>query len=243
MLSGLFFAPAQPARALSGGTRRKLSAALALVGSPSLLLLDEPSTGLDPFARRGLWSALAAATAGPGRSMVLTTHIMEEASALCPRLGILVKGRLTCVGTPQQLRSRHGSQLVFEVRAWRAALSAAIALDSTDCACPHRCCLRRRRPLTASETSSSAWTPARCARRMYLSFHEGRIVSIAHTSASAAPEAIVKRAGAARVARAGAAVVSESGARRPEASLPFAVVPSPATDSATHGCRRCCRLV
>lgn len=113
-------------RKLSGGTRRKLSAAMALLGAPRTLLLDEPSTGLDPVARRRMWAALAAATGG-GRSAVLTTHLMEECEALCPRLGILVNGRLACLGTPQQLKSRHGGSLMLEVQVQGSSQSAEVA--------------------------------------------------------------------------------------------------------------------
>lgn len=107
---------------LSGGNKRKLSAALALVGSPTLAVLDEPSCGLDPSARRALWgavhSAVAGATALPGiglergvapSAVLLTTHSMEEAEALSTRLGIMAEGKLLTVGTSQQIKQRHGS--------------------------------------------------------------------------------------------------------------------------------------
>lgn len=96
---------------LSGGNKRKLSAAIALMGRPSLAVLDEPSCGLDPAARRALWSAVHRAVngAGGGSAVLLTTHSMEEAEALSTRLGILAEGNLLTVGTSQQIKQRHGS--------------------------------------------------------------------------------------------------------------------------------------
>jgi len=105
---------------LSGGNKRKLSAAIALTGGPSLVVLDEPSCGLDPAARRALWSAVHAAVAGfttnfgptcvnlNASAVLLTTHSMEEAEALSNRLGILSDGRLLTVGTAQQIKQRYG---------------------------------------------------------------------------------------------------------------------------------------
>mmetsp|Transcript_20481 Transcript_20481/g.47922 ORF Transcript_20481/g.47922 Transcript_20481/m.47922 type:complete len:838 (-) Transcript_20481:145-2658(-) len=101
------------AELLSGGNKRKLSAALALIGGPRLAVLDEPSCGLDPAARRALWatvhSVVAVASARVSASAVLlTTHSMEEAEALSSRLGIMAQGRLLTVGTAQQIKQRRG---------------------------------------------------------------------------------------------------------------------------------------
>ncbi|KAL8829276.1 MAG: hypothetical protein Q9170_006238, partial [Blastenia crenularia] len=93
------------AQKLSGGTKRKLSLAIALIGNPSVLLLDEPSSGLDAKAKRDMWDALRAV--GRGRSIVLTTHSMEEADALADRAGIMA-GRMLTVGTVEDLRRRWG---------------------------------------------------------------------------------------------------------------------------------------
>ena len=91
---------------LSGGYRRRVSIAMALVGSPSLLFLDEPTLGLDVLARRELWETIRSLR---GQSTVLlTTHYMEEAEALSDRVGIMVNGRLVSVGTPRELRERCG---------------------------------------------------------------------------------------------------------------------------------------
>lgn len=77
----------------SGGTKRKLSFALAMIGNPKLVLLDEPSTGMDPRSKRYLWDAIISSFQGT-KGAILTTHSMEEADALCSRVGIMVKGQL-----------------------------------------------------------------------------------------------------------------------------------------------------
>ncbi|KAF3359886.1 Nucleolar protein 56 [Verticillium dahliae VDG1] len=96
------------AHALSGGNKRKLSLGIALMGNPTVVLLDEPSSGLDAAAKRIMWKTLAATV--PGRSILLTTHSMEEAGALAGRAGILAK-RMLALGTPENLRRRFGDAL------------------------------------------------------------------------------------------------------------------------------------
>ncbi|KAI5294831.1 hypothetical protein KEM52_003074, partial [Ascosphaera acerosa] len=91
---------------LSGGNKRKLSLGIALMGNPSVLLLDEPSSGMDAAAKRVMWRTLAAIT--PGRSLILTTHSMEEADALATRAGIISK-RMLEIGTTEQLRRQYGN--------------------------------------------------------------------------------------------------------------------------------------
>ncbi len=91
---------------LSGGNKRKLSLGIALMGNPSVLLLDEPSSGMDAASKRVMWKTLAAVS--PGRSIVLTTHSMEEADALAHRAGIMAR-RMLALGTTDALRSRYGS--------------------------------------------------------------------------------------------------------------------------------------
>lgn len=95
----------------SGGMRRRLELAKALLHRPRVLLLDEPSTGLDPGARRDLWKALAEARDRFGVTVVLTTHLMDEAER-CDRLAILAEGRLVALDTPAALRSRVGGEVV-----------------------------------------------------------------------------------------------------------------------------------
>eukprot|EP00123_Amoebidium_parasiticum_P018720 comp24269_c0_seq1/m.45256 comp24269_c0_seq1/g.45256 ORF comp24269_c0_seq1/g.45256 comp24269_c0_seq1/m.45256 type:complete len:1770 (-) comp24269_c0_seq1:99-5408(-) len=91
----------------SGGNKRKLSTAMALIGDPPVVFLDEPTTGVDPGTRRFLWDILATITK-QGRCVVLTSHSMEECEALCTRLTIMVSGRLRCLGSIQHLKSRFG---------------------------------------------------------------------------------------------------------------------------------------
>jgi len=99
---------------LSGGNKRRLSLAVALIASPLVAFLDEPSSGVDPVARRRMGSVLAAAKEG-GRVIVLTTHLVEEAEALCGRVGILVRGRLACLGSPAYLKLLYGSGYKIEL--------------------------------------------------------------------------------------------------------------------------------
>ena len=97
------------AGSLSGGNKRKLSVAIAMIGSPRLIFLDEPSTGMDPVARRFMWRVIARiATERKQASVILTTHSMEEAEALCNRIGIMVGGRLRCLGPAQHLKNKFG---------------------------------------------------------------------------------------------------------------------------------------
>lgn len=110
--------------AYSGGTRRKLSAAVALVGGQRLVFLDEPTTGVDPVARRCLWAALAAAMAR-GRSLLLTSHSMEECEALCSRLVVMVNGRLCCLGSPMHLKSKFGDGFTLLVKVAQPGLALA----------------------------------------------------------------------------------------------------------------------
>uniref|UniRef100_A0A1D1ZSY0 ABC transporter domain-containing protein n=1 Tax=Auxenochlorella protothecoides TaxID=3075 RepID=A0A1D1ZSY0_AUXPR len=97
----------------SGGMKRRLSVAIALMGDPLVVYLDEPSTGLDPASRRLLWNVIKKARRD--KAVVLTTHSMEEAEALCDRLGIFVGGRLSCLGDPKDLTARFGGYLSFTI--------------------------------------------------------------------------------------------------------------------------------
>ncbi len=89
---------------LSGGMKRKLCVAIALIGDPAVVLLDEPSAGLDPVSRRNLWNVILKTMTH--RAVVLTTHSMEEAEALCKRIGIMVQGQLRALGTKQHLKTK-----------------------------------------------------------------------------------------------------------------------------------------
>ncbi|XP_023814646.1 ATP-binding cassette sub-family A member 2 isoform X3 [Oryzias latipes] len=105
----------RPAGTYSGGNKRKLSTAIALIGFPPLIFLDEPTTGMDPKARRFLWN-LILDIIKTGRSVVLTSHSMEECEALCTRLGIMVNGRFKCLGSIQHLKNRFGDGYMITVR-------------------------------------------------------------------------------------------------------------------------------
>jgi len=101
---------------LSGGTRRKVSLAVSLMGWPRLVLLDEPSTGLDPSSKRFLWDTIRASFSGYSRAAILTTHYMEEADALCNRIGIMVNGAIECLGTSSHLKTKYGDGFQLEIK-------------------------------------------------------------------------------------------------------------------------------
>jgi ABC-2 type transport system ATP-binding protein len=92
-------------KSLSGGQQRRLDLGLGIVGNPSLLFLDEPTTGFDPSARRGAWDVVRALTGG-GTTVVLTTHYMDEAEALADRVAVINAGRIVAEGTPDSLGGR-----------------------------------------------------------------------------------------------------------------------------------------
>ena len=100
-------------RQLSGGQKQRLALACAIVGDPELLFLDEPTTGLDPQARRQLWDLIEQFKA-LGRTIVLTTHYMDEAERLSDRVAIVDHGRVIALGTPRQLIARRGADHVVE---------------------------------------------------------------------------------------------------------------------------------
>lgn len=98
---------------LSGGQRQRLAVACALIGDPQLLMLDEPTTGLDPQSRRQLWDIIRDLR-GQGRTVLLTTHYMDEAERLCARVAIVDHGQVIALGTPNELIARLGGQHVIE---------------------------------------------------------------------------------------------------------------------------------
>lgn len=99
----------------SGGNRRKLSTALALLGHPPIIFLDEPTTGMDPYSRRFLWD-LILDLIRDGRSVILTSHSMEECEVLCTRLAVMVNGRFRCLGSTQHLKDKYGDGYAISVR-------------------------------------------------------------------------------------------------------------------------------
>jgi lipooligosaccharide transport system ATP-binding protein len=100
--------------ALSGGMKRRLTLARALVNGPKLVFMDEPTTGLDPQARHLIWERLRRLTQ-EGKTLVLTTHFMEEAERLCHRLAIMDRGRIIAHGSPRALIAEHIEPQVLEV--------------------------------------------------------------------------------------------------------------------------------
>jgi ABC-type multidrug transport system ATPase subunit len=100
---------------LSGGNRRKVSLAVALLGAPPTVYLDEPSTGLDPVASRLMWRLLSKIAEARSTAIVLTTHNMLECEAVCTRICIMKLGEMVCLGDSQHLRSAHGTGFLLEV--------------------------------------------------------------------------------------------------------------------------------
>ena len=92
---------------LSGGNKRKVNTAIAFLGKPTLVTLDEPTTGMDPASRRYIWTIINRARE-LGTTILLTSHSMEECEALCTRIGIMVKGQFQCIGNIQHLKSKYG---------------------------------------------------------------------------------------------------------------------------------------
>jgi len=101
-------------RKISGGQRQRLLLALALINDPELIFLDEPTTGLDPQARRNFWD-LVKLVKSRNKTIVLTTHYMEEAYALCDEIAIMDKGRIVSRGTPAHLLSEHFGDVILQI--------------------------------------------------------------------------------------------------------------------------------
>lgn len=104
----------KPAKTYSGGMVRRLELAQALVNRPSLLILDEPTVGLDPIARDSVWTQVARMQCEYGMTVLLTTHYMEEADALCDRVALMHHGTLQTVGTPSDLKNALGPAATLE---------------------------------------------------------------------------------------------------------------------------------
>ncbi|VDL68079.1 unnamed protein product [Nippostrongylus brasiliensis] len=103
-------------RYYSGGQRRKISVGLALLAPTRIIILDEPTAGIDPKARREIWEVLSIMRDSSQSALLLTSHSMDECEALCSRVAILRKGRLIAIGTSQQLKSRYAFLFIFRCR-------------------------------------------------------------------------------------------------------------------------------
>ncbi|XP_055623836.1 phospholipid-transporting ATPase ABCA3-like [Toxorhynchites rutilus septentrionalis] len=103
----------------SGGNKRKLSTALALMGNPSVVYLDEPTTGMDPGAKRQFWDMICKVRSA-GKSIVLTSHSMEECEALCTRLAIMVNGEFKCLGSTQHLKNKFSKGFLLTIKVKKA---------------------------------------------------------------------------------------------------------------------------
>ena len=102
---------------LSGGNKRKLTFAIALMNKPNLLLLDEPSTGVDPESRRIMWKNInELSNSGHRYNMILTTHSIEEAEILCDRISWLKQGNFTCIGNPEQLKLKYSNGYKMHIK-------------------------------------------------------------------------------------------------------------------------------
>ncbi|XP_058461768.1 phospholipid-transporting ATPase ABCA1-like [Malaya genurostris] len=118
-------------KAYSGGNKRKLSTALALLGNPMVIYLDEPTSGMDPGAKRKLWNGVCRVR-DSGKTIVLTSHSMEECEALCTRLAIMVNGEFKCIGSTQHLKNKFSQGFVLIIKAKKVDLvdKAREAADS-----------------------------------------------------------------------------------------------------------------
>jgi len=110
---------------LSGGMKRRLVVAKAMMHEPEVLILDEPTTGLDPQSRRMVWDKVRSFRE-MGMTMILTTHYMDEADALCDRIGIIDQGKVIALGTPDELKARLNTQTVLEVKVTEGSQDAII---------------------------------------------------------------------------------------------------------------------
>lgn len=117
----------------SGGNKRKLSVAIAVIGSPSVVFLDEPTSGMDPGARRHLWKMISMIRSA-GKSIVLTSHSMDECETLCTRLAIMVDGEFKCIGSVQGLKNNYSKGLILKIKVKhrKKALQRVVETSSSD---------------------------------------------------------------------------------------------------------------
>lgn len=105
----------QPAGTFSGGNKRKLCVAIAIIGAPKVVFLDEPTAGMDPGARRFLWDCVLDLIK-ENHAVILTSHSMEECEVLCSKLAIMVNGKFQCIGSPQHLKNKFGKGYILAIK-------------------------------------------------------------------------------------------------------------------------------
>ena len=139
--------------ALSGGMAQRLMVARALLHHPAILFLDEPTAGLDPQSRIGLWE-IVGALHETGQTVLLTTHNMEEADQLCDRIGIMDRGRILALGTPAELKHSVGADTIVTVTSRRGprATGAAACAATSKASTAQRCTTARCRSPCAAPT-------------------------------------------------------------------------------------------
>ncbi len=155
---------------LSGGQKQRLAVACALVGDPDLLFLDEPTTGLDPHSRLQLWDVIEAFKRD-NRTVMLSTHYMDEAERLCDRVGVVDHGKLIAIGTPRELISSRGGKEVIEVTIAQGARTKGARGSTRSAPASSRECTAfgasgtasRSRPIRCTSRSPRSWIT--CARR------------------------------------------------------------------------------
>ena len=150
---------------LSGGMKRRLTIARSLINRPELVLLDEPTTGLDPQARHLLWERLYRLKRD-GVTLVLTTHYMDEAEQLCDRLVIMDEGRIVAEGSPRQLIDRHCTREVVELRFdapdEQDAAARSPGLGDRSSRWPTACCSTATTATRRWPTHRNGLRPTRC---------------------------------------------------------------------------------
>ncbi|MGH0142230.1 UNVERIFIED_CONTAM: hypothetical protein FKN15_019870 [Acipenser sinensis] len=144
----------------SGGNKRKLSTAMALTGGPPVVFLDEPTTGMDPKARRALWNCILGIIK-EGRSVVLTSHSMEECEALCTRMAIMVNGRFRCLGSVQHLKNRFGDGYTIILRIAGPNPNLKPVMEFIECELPGSMLKEKHRNMLQYQLPSSLSSLAR----------------------------------------------------------------------------------
>jgi ABC-2 type transport system ATP-binding protein len=168
-------------RSLSGGERRRLDLAMAILGHPEVLFLDEPTTGLDPQSRRHTWQLIRDLLAA-GTTIVLTTHYLEEAAELADRLAIMHQGRIVCTGTPAEVAASQPARISFELPAdWREPVPG---LTGTEVSRTGRSVLMQTHDLQRTLSALLAWAHAQDLELTALDARSTSLEAVFHAVAS-----------------------------------------------------------